>query len=488
MLPIRILVMALLLFSATTWAKAPAEPVQAEQIFTRWLAAYNDGNGEALQAVLSTYGIDHTAQRYLDIRETFGPFEVLTRTVQTPDTVAAIVRGTSSDRGVLITVAIDPANRPRLKTLQLEGVEIPDAFKPARLEMPALIAQSRARMDALAAQDKLSGSFLLAQDGKVLMTWQGGLADRDQRIPVDSTTTFRLASLNKMFTAVAILQLAEASKLTLDDTIARHLRDYPNQAVATSITIRQLLNHTSGLGEIFDEAFESRKASLKTLADYWPVYGAAAPAFKPGTQDQYSNYGYILLGSIIEAASGQSYDAYVEQHIFAPAGMTSTGAVPEATLVPGRAVPYTLSGDQWVRETKTLPLRGTSAGGGYSTAQDLLRFAEALRSGRLIPAAALDAATSPQNTKRWYGYGFMVSGEGEQRQYGHEGGAPGANAALIVLPSNGYVVIGLSNVDPDAMENVVNFVGNRLPLSQARLSASPAAPATMRPATRSRTR
>ena len=134
MLPIRILVMALLLFSATTWAKAPAEPVHAEQIFTRWLAAYNDGNGEALQAVLSTYGIDHTAQRYLDIRETFGPFEVLTRTVQTPDTVAAIVRGTSSDRGVLITVAIDPANRPRLKALQLEGVEIPDAFKPARLE------------------------------------------------------------------------------------------------------------------------------------------------------------------------------------------------------------------------------------------------------------------------------------------------------------------------------------------------------------------
>lgn len=488
MLPIRTLLMALLLFSPTTWAKAPAESVEAEQIFTRWLAAYNDGNGEALQTVLSTYGIDHTAQRYLDIRRTFGPFEVLTRTVETPDTVAAIVRGTSSDRGVLITVAIDPDNRPRLKTLQLEGVAMPDAFRPARLEMPALIAQSRARLDALAAQDKLSGSFLLAQDGKVLMAWQGGLDDREQGIPVDNTTTFRLASLNKMFTAVAILQLAETGKLTLDDTIAQHLKHYPNAAVATGVTIRQLLNHTSGLGEIFGEAFEARKASLKTLADYWPVYGAAAPAFKPGTQDQYSNYGYILLGSITEAASGQSYDAYVEQHIFAPAGMTSTGAAPEATLVPGRAVPYTLSEGHWVRETKSLPLRGTSAGGGYSTAQDLLRFAEALRSGRLIPAAALDAATSPQNTKGWYGYGFMVSGEGEQRQYGHEGGAPGANAALIVLPSNGYVVIGLSNVDPDAMENVVNFVGNRLPLSQRGLSASPAAPATTRPATRSRTR
>jgi len=464
MLPIRTLVVALLLYSSSTWAKVPAGSGQAEQIFTRWLAAYNAGDSEQLQAVLSTHGIDHGAQRYLDIRDTFGSFEVLTRTVDTPDTVAAIVRGTSSDRGILITVAIDPANRPQLKTLQLEGVEIPDALKPARLEMPALIAQGRTRLDALAAQGKLSGSFLLAQDGKVLMAWQGGLADREQGVPVDAATKFRLASLNKMFTAVAILQLAEAGRLSLDDTIARHLQDYPNQAAATSITIRQLLNHTSGLGEIFDDAFETRKTSLKTLSDYWAVYGDAAPAFTPGSEDQYSNYAYILLGSIIEAASGQSYDDYVEQHLFRVAGMTSTGAAPEAARVPGRAVAYTLSDGHWVRETRTLPLRGTSAGGGYSTAGDLLRFAEALRHGTLIPAAALDAATSPQNTKGWYGYGFMVSGEGVQHQYGHEGGAPGANAALIVLPSRGYVVIGLSNVDPDAMENVVNFVGNRLPL------------------------
>jgi len=121
MLPIRTLMVVLLFFSTSSWAGVPTDPAQAEQIFTRWLAAYNAGDRQELQAVLSTYGIDHTAQRYLDIRETFGPFDVLTRTVDTPDTIAAIVRGTSSDRGVLITVAIDPDNRPRLKTLQLEG-------------------------------------------------------------------------------------------------------------------------------------------------------------------------------------------------------------------------------------------------------------------------------------------------------------------------------------------------------------------------------
>ncbi len=220
MLPIRTLMVVLLLFSTSSWARVPTDPAQAEQIFTRWLAAYNAGDRQELQAVLSTYGIDHTAQQYLDIRETFGPFDVLTRTVDTPDTIAAIVRGTSSDRGVLITVAIDPDNRPRLKTLQLEGTEIPDAFKPARLEMPALIAQSRARLDGLQADGKLSGSFLLAKDGEVLMTWQGGLADREQGVAVDAATKFRLASLNKMFTAVGILQLAEAGRLSLDDTIA----------------------------------------------------------------------------------------------------------------------------------------------------------------------------------------------------------------------------------------------------------------------------
>lgn len=95
---------------------------------------------------------------------------------------------------------------------------------------------------------------------------------------------------------------------------------------------------------------------------------------------------------------------------------------------------------------------------------DLLKFGEALRTGKLLAPRALAAATAPQNTMAWYGYGFMVRGQGRERVYGHEGGAPGANAVFYVLPEQGYVLVGLSNVDPEAMGNVVNFVANRLPL------------------------
>ncbi|MEG1679775.1 MAG: serine hydrolase domain-containing protein, partial [Stenotrophomonas sp.] len=151
-------------------------------------------------------------------------------------------------------------------------------------------------------------------------------------------------------------------------------------------------------------------------------------------------------------------------HIYRPAGMAATGSEPESTFVPRRATAYAKVDGEWVQETKTLPWRGTSAGGGYSTVGDMLKFAEALRAGRLISPASLALATSPQNNKAWYGYGFMVSGQGAERQYGHEGGAPGANTSLVVLPESGYVVIGLSNVDPGAMENVVNFIVHRLPL------------------------
>lgn len=106
----------------------------------------------------------------------------------------------------------------------------------------------------------------------------------------------------------------------------------------------------------------------------------------------------------------------------------------------------------------------TAAGGGYSTAGDMLKFAEALRTGKLVSPVWLQQATRPQNHKGWYGYGFMVQGEGRQRQFGHEGGAPGSNSAIVVMPEQGYVLVGLANVDPDAVGNVINYIARRVPL------------------------
>lgn len=460
----RSLIAALLLFSSSVFAHEPPAPGRAEQAFNRWLAAYNAGSRDDLQAFISRYSSTGNAERYLEIKEDFGRFKVLQVRLRTPEKVEVILAPEVNDSSLLATLIINPDDPDKLDKLQLEGVETPEAYRPQRMSIGALLAAGRERLDSLAAADQLSGAFLLAEEGRILMQWQGGPADRANSLPVEATTKFRLASLNKMFTAIAVLQLAEAGKLSLDDSIGVHLKNYPNPAVADAVSVRQLLNHTSGLGDIFGEKFEAHVQTLKTLDDYVQLFSADPLASAAGTEDGYSNYGYILLGLIIEAVSGQSYYDYVEQHIYRLAGLDATGSEPESSPVAGRAVAYSKVDGQWRQETKTLPWRGTSAGGGYSTVADLLKFSEALRTGKLLSEQWLQAATTAQNHKGWYGYGFMVSGKGPQRRYGHEGGAPGANTALVVLPDKAYVIVGLSNVDPAAMENVVNFFANRLPL------------------------
>lgn len=267
--------------------------------------------------------------------------------------------------------------------------------------------------------------------------------------------------MNKMFTAVATLQLVEAGKLALDDPIGKHLPDYPNKDVASKVTVRHLLTHTGGTGDIFGPEFDQNRLTLREHSDYVKLYGARGLTHEPGAQFDYSNYGFVLLGALIEKVSGASYYDYVRSKIFQPAGMTSTDSLPETEDVPGRAVGYMRPGDAWEPNTERLPWRGTSAGGGYSTASDLLRFVQALESGKLISKEMLAEATRSQQDR--YGYGFGVQGKGPLRIYGHSGGAPGMNGDLRVFPQLGYVVVGLSNLDPPAATHMVEFFTQRMP-------------------------
>ncbi|HIE4562206.1 TPA: serine hydrolase domain-containing protein [Stenotrophomonas maltophilia] len=455
-----------LAFPAVGATSAEHTHPRAQDVIDDWLAAFNAGSLGALQAFADRYAKREgsTPKGYLEFRESTGPLRVLETIESAPSQAKLLVMGQLSERAMWVTAVMDPASPAHVKQFQIEGTETPDKFKPERVALPALMADATAKLEALRAQDVLSGALQVAQNGNVLLDWRGGDADRTAGIQVGVGTQFRLASSNKMFTAVAILQLVQEGKLSLDDTIGKHLPDYPNKAVAGTVNVRQLLTHTSGLGDFFGDDFEQYSASLKTLDDYVQRFAKDAPQFTPGSQDSYSNYGFIVLGRIIEAVSGQSYYAYVEQHILGPAGMTGTGFEPETVNVPQRAVAYTKKDGQWVRETKSLPWRGMSAGGGYSTVSDMVAFAEALRSGKLVSPALLQQATTAQNHKSWYGFGFVVQGEGREHQYGHEGGAPGSNSAIVVMPAQGYVIVGLANVDPDAIGNVVNYIARRVPL------------------------
>ena len=331
---------------------------------------------------------------------------------------------------------------------------------PRMTEADALVALS-ARAEEVAKNDRFSGAVLVARHGKVLLQKVWGRADREAGTAVTLNTQFRLGSMNKMFTATATLQLVEAGKLALDDTVGKHLSDYPHKDVASKVTVRHLLTHTGGTGDIFGQEFTENRLTLREHSDYVKLYGARALTHEPGAEHRYSNYGYVLLGALIEKVSGMSYYEYVRSKVFQPAGMESTDSLPEADEVPNRAIGYMRRDGAWLSNADTLPWRGTAAGGGYSTVGDLFRFAQALESGMLISKTMLAEATRPQEQQ--FGYGFQVWGEGPLQSYGHGGGAPGMNGDLRGVPQLGYVLVGLSNLDPPAAGRLVEYFALRMP-------------------------
>jgi CubicO group peptidase (beta-lactamase class C family) len=356
-------------------------------------------------------------------------------------------------------------------------IELPHTREPARAvnlalhrmtEAEALKALS-ARADRLAGEDEFSGAVLVAKGGRVLFDHAYGLANRKKQIANTIRTRFRIGSMNKMFTAVAILQLVEAGKVKLTAPLGSYLPDYPNREVAARVTIHQLLTHTGGTGDIFGPDFDAHRTDLRTHADYVRLYGERGLAFEPGSRWEYSNYGFILLGAVIEQVTGRGYYDYVQQHIYAPAGMARSGSLPEHQAVPGRAIGYTkeLGTTEWVPNTDTLPYRGTSAGGGYSTVEDLARFARALLSHKLL---------SPDSTKllikgkvkagpgRRYAYGFEDARDADGNGWvGHGGGAPGINGDLRIYPKPGYMIAVLANIDPPATQWISDYLDPRLP-------------------------
>ena len=338
---------------------------------------------------------------------------------------------------------------------------------PPRVSDADLAAIVQAEADRRTARDEFSGAVLVAKHGRPIVSAAYGLADRERRVANTVETRFRIGSMNKMFTAVATLTLVEAGKLRLDDPVGKHLPDYPEPEVRSKVTLRHLLTHTGGTGDIFGPQFSEKRLALRTHADYIALYGTRSLLFAPGAEWRYSNYGFVLLGAIIERVSGRGYYEYVRDHVYTPAGMTRTGSEPEDTPVSERSVGYTgqRTRQTWVPNTDTLPYRGMAAGGGYSTTTDLLRFATALTSNRLLRAehtASLTAATIPARGGS-YGLGFMERTFDGVRAFGHGGGAPGMNGELLILPS-GYVVVVLANLDPPAATDVAKYIASRLPV------------------------
>ena len=326
------------------------------------------------------------------------------------------------------------------------------AAAPPRVGSDAEMAAELERyVSTLARADLFSGTVLLAKDGKVLFAGAFGEANKDFGVPNKRDTKFNLGSMNKMFTAVTIARLAEQGKLSYDDPLSKFVPDFPTPAAAAKIRIKHLLTHTSGLGSYFNEEFDrSSRARFRTVDDMMRLAKGDSLAFDPGTRWSYSNTGMLVLGKVIEVVTRQSYFDYVREHLATPAGMTNTDAYELDRVNPNLAVGYQreFAEDGTKRFRNNLfahVIRGGPAGGGYSTAEDLLRFAEALKAGKLVSPATFELLTTPKpevNSPQ-YGYGFGV--DPQTGIVGHSGGFPGISSNLDIFKGTGYVAVVLSN-------------------------------------------
>lgn len=316
-------------------------------------------------------------------------------------------------------------------------------------------------LEELDAEEKFSGVVLIAKDGEPILEKAYGEANRNYDVPNQLNTKFNLGSMNKMFTAVAMLQLVEQEKVSVDDKIIEHIPEYPNQEVAKIVTIHQLLTHTSGLGDFFNQEWSNTsKDHYKDLIDYLPLFVDHPLQFEPGTQFSYSNAGFIVLGIIIEQITGQTYFDFVRDNIYQPCGMNDTGFYEADRVVPNIAVGYAgfiRNYDDDASNFYKIPFIGSSAGGGYGTSGDMLKFSNCLVNHKLLNQELTktlleDKVYNPNpDIKGNYGYGFMVSAVNNHRVVGHSGGFPGACTNLDIFIDMGYTAVVLSNSSYDCV-------------------------------------
>lgn len=316
---------------------------------------------------------------------------------------------------------------------------------------------------------RFSGIVVTGHAGAIVSSWSFGHPDSQGLQSFSPETRFNIASAAKMFTAVAIGQLVEKGLLTLDEPVGNVLPALP-QSVG-KVTIDQLLTHRSGLGDYLQPDNLPAILSARTATDLLPVAVRDGLAFTPGSQQRYSNSGYVVLGAVIEKLTGQSYADYVHKHIFVPARMTTdlAGSAPHALPMTKHNFDGTLS-----PVAHPAPAiggnRASPAGGAMASALDMIRFGQALESGKIlsrglvhqlwarrVPAPRRDGADVS------YGFGFVRTDYPNGTwSVGHGGGSLGINSEFELYPSNGDVIVALSNFDPPAATEALQMVHRAL--------------------------
>lgn len=381
--------------------------------------------------------------------QTFEIKDVVSINIEDVVDVELLVQGKNGG-WIKYTFTFERNSPQKLQGWQIEQTDAPTSGEKKTYDAPQtnieFLSTIGKYLSDLVAEDKFSGVVLVAKDDKPIFEKAYGLADKEKNVPNKLDTKFNLGSINKTFTQIAIGQLIQQGKISYDDKLGKYLPDYPNKEAAEKVTIRHLLTMTSGVSDFFGEKYlATPKEKLRNINDFIPLFADKPLAFEPGSKNQYSNGGYILLGAIIEKVTGKSYYDYVRTNIYEPLGMTDTDFYESDKKTPNMAEGYTTNGVSASPQSKrqnnldTRPARGTSAGGGYSTLQDLLKFSLALQRGKIKYPE--ESPSQRASNGKFMGLGIA-------------GGSPGVNAILEIILEKGYTIIVLSNYDPPSAEKV----------------------------------
>ncbi len=329
---------------------------------------------------------------------------------------------------------------------------VPEEIQPAVSTTQQVVSSVRRFItDTLRVLGAPGASICVIRDGRIIWSEGIGMADLEQRVPVTPATRFRVGSVSKALTSVALGKLYESGKLDLNAPVQRYVPDFPVKR--WPITVRQVAGHLAGIRHYLPGEFENQK-HYATPTEGLAIFADDTLLFEPGTQYQYSTYGYNLLSVVVEGASGESFLSYMRKHVFEPAGMTHTAAEHPDSIIP-------LRGRYYTRADSTGPVVNAPfvdntykwAGGGFlSTAEDLARFGQRLLEGRLLRPETRDLlwtsmrASDGELTE--YGIGWIVETDSlGRRRVRHSGGSVGGTAQLVIYPDQKLVVAVLVNSD-----------------------------------------
>ena len=371
-----------------------------------------------------------------------------------PETeLVLILKTTRTELWHAFTIVVSSEEPYKISSLDLSLASPPTNLPEASaLTLEEAATELDNYLQRMTNKDVFSGNVLLAKNEKVLHQSAHGMASKRFEVPNNLQTKFNLGSMNKMFTSVAILQLIEAGKVSLNDKLSKFVDEsWFSKDISDKIEIRHLLTHSSGLGSYFNKTYwETSKNSYRNLNDYKPLIANENLSFEPGTDNKYSNTGMFMLGVVIEKVTDKDYFSYIQDHIYTPASMIHSDSYEMDQPVPNLAIGYHPNPNNesgWNNNLYVNVLKGGPAGGGFSTVEDLHRFALALTGYKLLGKALTEEAYSPKPNSHspYYGYGFGVRGTADNRIIGHNGGFQGMSTNMNIYLDKGYIAVVLSN-------------------------------------------